>query len=553
MATLLRNSGFVKKSGDTLTGPLIVNNNVGIGSTNPLTLLELNNTNYTGPILRLNSGVQNSTTQMSRSIGKPLIQIGGNSYSTTSGDYYGIGFGYSPNLTDKSCCEIGTIITDKTGNELGDLVFSTRDTNTNVAATERMRIKSIGDIVLTQYPSVGGFYQQNEITTNNPTARICVNNTAGWGYQDVLTSTVKDVWNSCNSITKLTSWGAALSTNNHTGSFLIDASYNTNNGNSSKGTTFKWQDSTNNDVAKLVSLYPGNGTNMSSMLTLGGTGTISMGVTRLYDGGLNFSYPTNNAYGGGEIIFGANGWSTDSWAYIRLETHTTAGNYTHLAPNQVPLTIYSRTGVYLGNTCYAPAYLLNSDRRVKNSIKKFKYTNNLDKLLQLEPVSYKFNQSDVYDNNKNRRKYGFIAQDMSNIFPEIIYEHLDTLPLIETTCTINSNIIYINDMSFLSNININDTIRYYKINDENKRNNYNKVLDITSNTILIDSINYNSNINICITGKDINMMAINYNELSPVIIKSISELYNKFTLDINRLQEKYDLLEAKLSSNIILQ
>ena len=36
------------------------------------------------------------------------------------------------------------------------------------------------------------------------------------------------------------------------------------------------------------------------------------------------------------------------------------------------------------------------------------------------------------------------------------------------------------------------------------------------------------------------------------IMKHKTEDY-KFTLDINRLQEKYDLLEAKLSSNIILQ
>ncbi len=117
---------------------------VGIGTTNPLSLLDINTTNYTGAILTLDAGIVNATTQMARSIGKPLMKLGKTSYSSTAGDYYGIGFGYSP--TDFNCAEIGVLITSVSGQETGDIVFSTRPNTTNVAPTERMRIKSDGNI-----------------------------------------------------------------------------------------------------------------------------------------------------------------------------------------------------------------------------------------------------------------------------------------------------------------------------------------------------------------------------------------------------------------------
>jgi hypothetical protein len=122
--------------------------NIGIGTTDPLSLLDINATNYTGALLTLDAGIINATTQMARSIGKPLMKIGKTSYSTTAGDYYGIGFGYSPTSSDFNCAEIGTIITSVVGKETGDIVLSTRPDTTNVAATERMRIWSNGAVTI---------------------------------------------------------------------------------------------------------------------------------------------------------------------------------------------------------------------------------------------------------------------------------------------------------------------------------------------------------------------------------------------------------------------
>ena len=141
--------------------------NVGIGTNNPLSLLDINTTSYTGAILTLDAGIANATTQMARSIGKPLMKLGKTSYSTTVGDYYGIGFGYSPLPTDFSCAEIGVLITSASGAETGDIVFSTRPVITNDAPTERMRIASNGNVGIGTNSTIQSKLTINPIVTDN--------------------------------------------------------------------------------------------------------------------------------------------------------------------------------------------------------------------------------------------------------------------------------------------------------------------------------------------------------------------------------------------------
>jgi hypothetical protein len=76
-----------------------------------------------------------------------LIGIGANSWSNiSSGDYYGIGFGYNANSSSNYyAAEIGFLVQTTSGGEYGDLVFSTRPTVTSsTIASERMRITSAG-------------------------------------------------------------------------------------------------------------------------------------------------------------------------------------------------------------------------------------------------------------------------------------------------------------------------------------------------------------------------------------------------------------------------
>ena len=124
--------------------------------------MDIYKSSYTGALLCLDAGGEGDTTGTlnPRGIGKPLIKLGKRAWSNFGGgfgDYYGIGFGYSPLLTDFNCVEIGTIVTNTSGAETGDFVVSTRPTVSNVVATERMRITSTGNV---------------GIGTNNPTFRL---------------------------------------------------------------------------------------------------------------------------------------------------------------------------------------------------------------------------------------------------------------------------------------------------------------------------------------------------------------------------------------------
>jgi hypothetical protein len=147
-ASFIKNKPTIPSNTFQLNGSIAFYNsgNVGIGTNAPLSLLEIITANYTGALLTLDAGVVNSTTQMPRNIGRPLLKLGKTSYSTSAGNYYGIGFGISPTLSDYNCAEIGTIITSTTGLETGDIIFSTRPGTNNVIATERMRITSAGNV-----------------------------------------------------------------------------------------------------------------------------------------------------------------------------------------------------------------------------------------------------------------------------------------------------------------------------------------------------------------------------------------------------------------------
>jgi len=124
--------------------------NVGISTTAPNANLNVRVGTYSSPVLIVDAGGQGTDITPPRGIGKPLIGVGANSWSNvSSGDYYGIGFGYNANNNAASYYpgEIGFLIQNTGGGEYGDMVFSTRPTTTNTTiASERMRITSAGNI-----------------------------------------------------------------------------------------------------------------------------------------------------------------------------------------------------------------------------------------------------------------------------------------------------------------------------------------------------------------------------------------------------------------------
>ena len=84
---------WTKVTGTTnIYNTALTTGNVGIGTNEPLSLLHLNTTTYSKPLLILNAGIPYAGT--ARGIGQVLLGVGGKGFTAPLGDYYGIGFGY---------------------------------------------------------------------------------------------------------------------------------------------------------------------------------------------------------------------------------------------------------------------------------------------------------------------------------------------------------------------------------------------------------------------------------------------------------------------------
>jgi len=113
---------------------------------------------------------------------------------------------------------------------------------------------------------------------------------------------------------------------------------------------------------------------------------------------------TTNGYNAGEswtdgtgVAFLAGNTNTSN-NMIGVWAQTSAGN--------------SRYGLYSPNRCISLQWLVISDGRLKQNVKKMGST--LDKVLKLTPVTYNFD---------NTLEFGFLTQDVENIFPNIVYKN----------------------------------------------------------------------------------------------------------------------------------
>ena len=167
------------------SGRVSIGSSFDLPKTSKLQVIDIH---YAGPVLTIDAGQPNSDTtevninSTANAIGKPLLKLGKRSYSSLVGDYYGIAFGYSCNLSDYSFAEIGGLTTNISGNKCGDLVFSTRATTSNVAPTERMRITSSGNIGIGTTPhatyklNIGGSLNVDSLFVgSSPAASALVN------------------------------------------------------------------------------------------------------------------------------------------------------------------------------------------------------------------------------------------------------------------------------------------------------------------------------------------------------------------------------------------
>ena len=86
----------------------------------------------------------------------------------------------------------------------------------------------------------------------------------------------------------------------------------------------------------------------------------------------------------------------------------------------------SGTGLYISNTA---AWQSTSDIRLKTDIKDLDTTS---RLLQLRPVDYLWKTQETSD-NPTKRNLGFIAQEVKEVFPELVGESPDGMLSVEYT------------------------------------------------------------------------------------------------------------------------
>ena len=131
----------------------------------------------------------------------------------------------------------------------------------------------------------------------------------------------------------------------------------------------------------------------------------------------------------------------------------------------------------------------SSDSRIKTNINDVTDASALEKLRLLEPKTYK------YINTKeqgNATVYGFIAQEVSNVFPEAVMDSVNTVPNIyELSNVSNTNVITFTnfDTSDLLTSNVTSTIQVKSVYDKIERLTLDTVIDSKSIRVKEDLTN----------------------------------------------------------------
>ena len=175
---------------------------------------------------------------------------------------------------------------------------------------------------------------------------------------------------------------------------------------------------------------------MSVDMTNGATivyGTISMGntITVGNQGGVDTTVITGGSGYGSKISFNSSGGvagqitgNTDS--FVNLFT----GNFgIGTSSPGYKLTVNGQPGAN-GYTAFANY----SDSRLKENITDLEATNVLDKICTIRPVTFNYNELSGHDEaTRSRRISGFIAQELMEVFPDMVgtinkkdFEYYDT-------------------------------------------------------------------------------------------------------------------------------
>jgi hypothetical protein len=224
-----------------------------------------------------------------------------------------------------------------------------------------------------------------------------------------------------------------------------------------------------------------------------------------YSGNIG-SYGSGGSYGGygysssgqgvhGDSYDGLGGFfhSSSSWA---LEATTDSGYY---------------AGVFFGHV-YASQGYITSDRRLKKNIEDF--TDAISIINKLQPKHYEFKTDAQYTalHLPTGAHYGLLAQDLEQVLPNLVHEEKFTVPVKNEAVVLKP-----------------------KTADGKDENQYEKITAPEK-------------------AQSIDVKAVNYTELIPIIIKAVQELSqenNKLREEVTKLNQqmaKFNIVQSSIST-----
>lgn len=86
-------------------------------------------------------------------------------------------------------------------------------------------------------------------------------------------------------------------------------------------------------------------------------------------------------------------------------------------------------GLYTDDKCYALSYWIPSDERLKKDVKPV--TNAIDDIMKLNAVSYYWDMENnsTFGFGTETKNYGFLAQDLNEVFPDLVSENSIAAPV----------------------------------------------------------------------------------------------------------------------------
>jgi hypothetical protein len=529
------------------------NGNVGIGTDNPLTKLQIDK-----PVSSSLDNIQNYHLLLGG------INHGNNTYRT-------IGYGYTLNSTDHPPAYTGFKTSSNSSYTKGHLVFGTRNsTSGSVAPSERMRITDTGNVGIgTTNPAekleVNGWIGRsahnngglcgsyNNVGENsqktNPIYVIGsdykpnendLNDMYGIGYSNTNTSFISSVAGSGWGMYVAADGDARIFLNGSTGSTTITGYYY---GNGSQLTSLNANNITNLSADKM-----GYGPNQNCKLHIGPAhwAGANQDVENYiqYEHEITFPGYRDNNYGGYRLASKITGFGISQPYYWSLypngvnyrafyagglSFYTCDNGWSGGDQTNKVLTLY-KSNAYLKGSLYQNSDNMGtSDLRIKRDIIDINKNEILDKFLKINVKKYKYKDK----KRKNKEVYGFIAQEIKEIIDDkgVSLDH-NFIYDINEYGTIESNII-----TCECNLELNTQYRVI-INDIKERDIIIKD-NLENNKYKIDGYihnyeEYNSD-KIFIQGREVNdFHYLNKNAIFTMNVNVTQELY-KMIIDQNKL------------------